>query len=262
MRSGSGRALAVGALVIPVLAVALPNPASAAESAVGGSGAEAFTASSRVVVGTTLRGRTIVAQRQGDPAAGRILLVIGQMHGNEPKGRAVVDAVRRGAVPAGVQVWSIRTVNPDGEARRTRLNSRRVDLNRNFPTGWKRGAVGAGGSAASERETRAVMAFISQLKPDAVMSFHQAGNTVMTECDPKAKPWGRRIGAIIGLPRQRTNCKADKGLYTGTLNDWYSARFPGWFATVELPATPRVTRSMIERSARSIVTVADALAQR
>ena len=78
----------------------------------------------------------------------------------------------------------------------------------------------------------------------------------MTECDPRARPWGRRIGRKIGLPRQITNCKADTALYRGTLNEWYSARLSGWFATVELPKSRAVTTAMISRSVASIQDIA------
>ena len=40
-------------------------------------------------------GRPIVAVRQGNARATKVLLVLGQMHGNETRALLVVDAVRR-----------------------------------------------------------------------------------------------------------------------------------------------------------------------
>ena len=87
----------------------------------------------RVVGGASVRGEPIVAVRSGEPSAPVTVLVTGSIHGTEPAGLAVIRRLRRLAPPAGVQVWTVRTVNPDGLARGTRQNARGVDLNRNFP---------------------------------------------------------------------------------------------------------------------------------
>ena len=135
-------------------AVAAPTP-RAATAAVR---AWRAAAPVRLVVGSSVRGRQIVALRQGPADAPLVVLVLGQMHGSEPKGRAVVRALRRLAPPGRVQVWSIVTVNPDGAVRGTRRNSRKVDLNRNFPHRWRsvstRSIYYPGRQPASEPESR------------------------------------------------------------------------------------------------------------
>ena len=69
-----------------------------------------------VIVGRSVQGRLIIAQRHGAATAPYVALVLGQMHGSEQRGRAVVAAVNGMAPPAQVQVWTISTMNPDGSA--------------------------------------------------------------------------------------------------------------------------------------------------
>ena len=120
----------------------------------------------QLVIGESRRGRPIVAKRQGRADAERVLLVLGQMHGDEPYGRYVVDQVRKLKPRKNTAVWTIRTMNPDGAKLRTRRNANRVDLNRNFPDNWQAGDPGslfyAGPRPASEPETRAFMAEIQR----------------------------------------------------------------------------------------------------
>ena len=67
------------------------------------------------------------------------MLVVGSIHGNETAGHAVVARLRALEPPPGVQLWLVRTVNPDGALIGTRQNARGVDLNRNFPFRWRGG---------------------------------------------------------------------------------------------------------------------------
>lgn len=253
-------AIAVLAAVVPLGSIAGPAAAVAEQP---NATAEEELWPDKVVVGKSAQGRSIVAQRQGNPGATKVLLVIGQMHGDEPKGPVVVRSLRKRKIPVtgDVAIWSISTMNPDGQARRRRVNARSVDLNRNFPTKWrlqgKGGGTYSGPKAASERETKEVMAFVSRLRPDAIMSFHQPLNTVMTVCDPKSRPWVRLIGQFAGLPVPNLRgCETVDRRYPGTFNKWYTALFPGWFATVELPASSAVNRARIRRYTDTIVRIA------
>ena len=90
-----------------------------------------------IVLGRSEHGRPILAWELGDPTAKRRVLVVGCIHGNEPAGIAIADAVARGRVPAGTDVWVVPDLNPDGVAAGTRQNARGVDLNRNFPYRWQ-----------------------------------------------------------------------------------------------------------------------------
>ena len=89
------------------------------------------------MLGRSAAGRPILLTRVGDRDAPRRVLVVGAVHGNEPAGRAVVRALRRGPAPRDARLWLIHDLNPDGGAAGTRQNAHGVDLNRNFPDRWR-----------------------------------------------------------------------------------------------------------------------------
>lgn len=215
--------------------------------------------SGKVILGKSAKGRHIVAKRQGNPLAAKTLLVLGQMHGNEPMGVPVVKRLRQQKISGDVQVWTITTINPDGAKRGTRQNARGVDLNRNYPLRWRKSAKGifySGHKAASESETQAVMQFIDKLRPDGIVSFHQHANTVFTYCS-KSRPWVLRIGELMKLPvNKKTNCKKERSFYRGTLNEWFTENHNAWFATVELPPSRVITKARLNRYTKSVVTIA------
>ena len=135
---------------LAALAVALVVAAGAAFVAVPQGGAAALAGAQQagepsyvqkiVLVGRSVRGREIRAYFRGDPAATKVLLVLGQMHGDERAGRDTAVWIVRNIRPVpGTAVWVIPSMNPDGHVRHTRKNARGVDLNRNWPTsGWTR----------------------------------------------------------------------------------------------------------------------------
>jgi protein MpaA len=130
---------------------------------------------STLVIGHSSAGREIRATRVGAEDAPVKVLVVGDVHGDEPAGEAIVAALRERRVD-GVQFWLIRTANPDGRAAHTRQNARGVDLNRNFPYRWARGAKGTyypGPRAGAEPETRALMRFVRRIRPQLGIYYHQ-----------------------------------------------------------------------------------------
>ena len=129
----------------------------------------------RDVLGHSVRGRAIVATRIGDAAAPVRVLVVGDVHGNEPAGEAIVARLRRARLD-GVVLYLVRTGNPDGRVSGTRQNARGVDLNRNFPWRWRPGARGTyypGPKAGSEPETRALMGLVRGVRPQLAIYYHQ-----------------------------------------------------------------------------------------
>ena len=121
------------------------------------------------------QGRKIWALRQGNPLAPTVLLSIGQMHGSEPAGLKITKRVRKKKVAADAdyQVWTIRTVNPDGSRRGNRYNARGVDLNRNYPGTWSSGARTVAGPPASPDPSRDALR--QALAANGVLSFTSRG---------------------------------------------------------------------------------------
>jgi protein MpaA len=162
------------------------------------------------------------------------VLVVGDVHGNEPAGEAIVARLRR-ARPAGVVLYLVRTGNPDGRARATRQNARGVDLNRNFPWRWRPGARGTyypGPNAGSEPETRALMRLVRRVRPQLAIYYHQhLGITVRERgVDPAVqREYARRTGLPLrSLPD-----------YPGTAIVWENHEVPDATAfVVELRSGP------------------------
>lgn len=201
------------------------------------------------VIGRSVQGRPIVATAFGDPAASRVVVVIGAMHGSETAGFGVTDLLARGGVSAGVRIWIVRDVNPDGTARRQRQNARGVDLNRNTPHLWRRSPRGtyySGPRAASEPETRTYMNFLTQLRPDLVLIFHQHLNGVDS--------YGAKDDGLLAMLARafRLSIKSFdcSGVCRGTLTGWFNSLFPGSAVTIELPVS--VSGTQATRIARGI----------
>jgi murein peptide amidase A len=197
------------------------------------------TGARKVVLGRSLEGRPVLAYELGDPASRRKVLVVGCIHGNECAGIAILDRLRRLGALAGTDLWLVPDVNPDGHAAGTRVNSRGVDLNRNFPWRWRPlgGAYYSGARPASERETRIAMSLIRRLRPEVTIWFHQHLNMVVLTAGNLALQ--RRFARLTGLRAGRLP------RYPGTATGWSNAAFPGTTAfVVELPAgrlSPRAT---------------------
>jgi protein MpaA len=208
----------------------------------------------RVVIGRSVRGRPIVATRLGEPAAPRVALVVGVIHGDERAGLGVTRMLRRGEAVEGLQLWLIDDLNPDGSRERSRRNARGVDLNRNFPYRWRGGVPASSGyfpgrAPASEPETQAAMAFIEQIDPDLSIWYHQPWGAVLA-CRGRpaaAARYARLAGA-------RTSCRG-RGL-PGTAINWERATIPAASAfVVELPAGALSERAA-GRHARAAIAVA------
>lgn len=150
---------------------------------------------SRRIIGHSVERRPIFAHVRAG-RADRTVLVLGGMHGDEPKS---VDLARRfiellenkgppprpplargGGDSNGTRWIIVPLVNPDGYARRKRRNARKVDLNRNFPTrnwtlGSPRSRMFGGTAPGSEPETRGVMKLIERFRPRRIITIHSIG---------------------------------------------------------------------------------------
>ncbi len=184
----------------------------------------------RTVLGLSVDGRPIVAFAGGDPAATRRVLVVGCIHGNEPAGTAVTTELRSLRVPAGVELWVIPYLNPDGAAAATRGNAHGVDLNRNFPWHWQHltGLYYSGPKPLSEPESRIAYHLILRLRPAVSIWFHQHGSLVDVSGGSLAVE--RQFAALVHLRLIRL------AHYPGSVVTWQDTRLPGTTAfVVELP---------------------------
>jgi beta-N-acetylhexosaminidase len=206
--------------------------------------------------GTSVTGAPLEVVRSGDPAAPANVLVVGSIHGNEIAGHAVIARLRRLAPPPGVQLWLVRSANPDGAAVRTRQNRRGVDLNRNFPFRWA--AAGdpfdtyyPGRRPASEPETRALQRLIRRIDPVLTVYYHQHMRLVSLEREGSNVPV-REYARLVGLPARLLP------FYRGTATSWQNHRAPAASAfVVELPAG-RLSRAAARRHARALLAIAPA----
>ncbi len=102
--------------------------------------------------------------RSGD-AGWRVLLVAGQ-HGDEPAGVAALISLVRdiaadaGRLPAGVDLWVIPVLNPDGYAADRRTNDAGADLNRDH-------------TLLAQPETRMLHEVARRIEPDVAVDLHE-----------------------------------------------------------------------------------------
>jgi protein MpaA len=186
-----------------------------------------------VPLGRSASGRLVVANELGDPASPRRVLVIGCIHGDESAGVAVARALTAGPAPVNADLWVIPVLNPDGMAARTRGNAHGVDLNRNFPAGWRPlGPPGsvyfAGRGPLSEPESRLAAALIRKVRPTVGIWFHQHMAVIDTSQGPKAIE--RRFARQVGLPERSLTD------YPGSATGWENTTVPDSAFVVELPA--------------------------
>ena len=199
----------------------------------------------RVVVGRSGRGRRIHADRVGNPASPRKVLVFGCIHGTECAGTAVTQRLRR--ADASADLWLVHNLNPDGYVLGRRQNGRGVDLNRNFASEWRR--IGrpwdpeySGARPFSEPESRLARRLILALRPKVTIWFHQPQAVV--------RAWGqsvavaRRYAELAGEPYRSIRWPP------GTAPNWQNHRFPGTASfVVELPPGPMTPAAVARHTA-------------
>jgi hypothetical protein len=216
------------------------------------------------VIGMSFNGRPIaVVRMRGSDTPTRSVLVIGEMHGEEPAGLRVSAALvaRAAAMPTDLELWVVPTMNPDGAATGSRGNGRGVDLNRNFdgganpwcPTPGCGSGVGpqnAGEGPLSEPESQAMWAFVSRVKPDVIVAYHQPLDEV--DCSPFRGP---RLLALCSDYAAAAQLAVNRVGYidaSGTLTNSYMQANPGrWAFTIEFGSQPP-SSSEIDQAAAAI----------
>lgn len=235
-----------GALVLALLGTASPapalGPAASTQPAPAAAGpAGVFDGAERAVIGRRIIGRSvrdrpIRAFHLGEPQARRTVVVIGAMHGNEEQSARPLAHLRDHQPVTGVDLWVIPVLNPDGFVRGNRRNARGVDLNRNFPVGWRDldGTYESGPRPKSEPETRAVLRFLRRIDPDRMISLHQPLFAVDAK-NSKNPRFSRRVARAMQLPISNVDCG---GVCHGTMTMWFNRRLDGASITAELSASP------------------------
>jgi len=231
--------------LLPVLLIVGLGVVPAAEAATSSTAAPAAALQvagepvQRILVGRSVQGRPIWAYRRGNPSASRVVVVVGQMHGDEPA--VVVTArsiVHRIPVSDEADVWVVPTMNPDGLVAGSRYNAHGVDLNRNWPTNWEAGDT-AGSGPVSEPETRAMLRFLKEVDPTFVASIHQPFKVIGRS--DKNMRYVRRLSKQLDLPIARVqvgDCRGPDCPPSPTMTSWFNARRPGFCVTIELGPHP------------------------
>lgn len=153
-----------------------------------------------IVFGHSVQGRPLRAFVLGGGT--NVTMIFADFHGNERSGPDIVERLHAYLQQQSDQ-WPNCTAilvpfaNPDGWKAGTRVNAHHVDINRNFPGSWMPVAHKArhnpGPSAASEPETRAIMALVDHYSPTKILSIHQPLHLLNWTGSR-----GRRLAAIMG----------------------------------------------------------------
>lgn len=205
---------------------------------------QGFVASSQATPqGNALVYRDIEAAKTGPEAqAARRILVIGGIHGDELTSISIVfrwlELIQQ-PEEANYRWRVIPLANPDGLKAQpsTRVNGRKVDLNRNFQTpDWDKDAETywvkrtgrdprrfPGKAAGSEVETLWLQAQIDEYKPDLIISVHAPYNLLDYD-GPVPKPM--RFGRLI---------LNQLGVYPGSLGNYAGLHKQIPVITIELP---------------------------
>jgi hypothetical protein len=239
MRRLSGVLSLVLLALLTVVTPAVGVPAAGGTRAAASPGAPAARVAVLEVrvIGHSVQGRPIRAWRLGNPASPVKAVFIAAMHGNEAQPSRILKNLRDGRAISGADIWVVPTMNPDGVHRHSRRNAHGVDLNRNFPVRWiaQGGSYYSGPRPASEPETRAMMAFLAEIRPRYVVSFHQPLFGVDSSYG-KTRTLGHRLARYLHLPRKRFSCNS--GCH-GTMTQWFNKTLSGAAITVEYG--PRMT---------------------
>jgi hypothetical protein len=185
-------------------------------------------------VGRSLQGREIRLREYGKAAWSGELLVFGCIHGDECAAKGLVP-LTGGCPDPSADIFLIPDLNPDGAATRSRLNARGVDLNRNFPSQWRRAGNRwdpeyTGPRPFSEPESQLAAKVIHALEPAATIWFHQFhGERPFVRAWGQSRAAGRHFARLARMPFRAMRWPA------GTGPNWQNHAHGGAAFVVELP---------------------------
>ncbi len=141
------------------------------------------------------------------------ILLIGGVHGDEPEGVVLGQAVEKWLIQeqeAGhlnpEQPWIvIPCLNPDGVALNQRVNGRGVDLNRNYPaSNWSpehsQSRYFPGPSPGSEPEIQALVQLIQERRPKLIIHFHAWKPSIVLTSDARGLEWAQPLAQASSYP--------------------------------------------------------------
>jgi protein MpaA len=201
------RPLVLLAAALAWVACAAPRPESGAAPASPTAAAaleppDTSAPASWTALATSVEGRPIRHATFGHGP--RRVLWIGGIHGDEPEGaHATAElpaalALEPGAL-ARVTLVVIEDLNPDGRARGTRGNARKVDLNRNFPAPGFQASSRHGPEPLSEPEARALAELVAGWRPELVLVAHSWRGQEFVNFDGPAREIAERFAATSGF---------------------------------------------------------------
>ncbi|MBL7134505.1 MAG: murein peptide amidase A [Phycisphaerae bacterium] len=184
---------------------------------------------------TSVKGRPIRSWVYGKGE--RTVLILGGIHGDEPASPTLCEALRdhlaeHPDIVDGRRVVVVPSLNPDGLAAGTRVNARKVDLNRNFDTANRKARRRYGAKPLSEPESRFIADLIEQYAPAAIIAVHQP--LVCVDYDGPAEELAAAMSRACGLPVKKL------GASSGSLGSYAGVDLNIPIVTLELPQ--RVSR--------------------
>ena len=207
------------------------------------------------LLGYSVEHRPIVAWLIAPKRTWRSMLIVGSVAGDEPGGITVTQQLAAEPAIRGLKLWLIPDGNPDGAALGTRVNADGVDLNRNFPSGWRhQGKRGnrhySGPRPASEPETRAIEAFLKRIHPQLAVWLHQPYGVIDASEGPG---WAeQQLARALKLPLEQLRD------YPGSAIGYDNHLVPASAFDVELPGN--LSPTDIQRAAAAIRVLAQRFA--
>lgn len=187
-------------------------------------------------IGRSVNGRSITGYSFG--SGNKEILYVGAMHGDENNSKRILEEWmwelegNPGKIPGGTKVTVIPLINPDGNTSGSRYNANNVDLNRNFAANnWKQDIViqngstltgGGGSEPLSEPESRAIASYITNNRPELVLTYHSQGGIVESNEAANANNYAQTYSRLSGYGFKLAS--QNKGFFeydvNGSLEEW------------------------------------------
>jgi len=205
-------------------------------------------------IGTSAQGRPITVIHRGTPG-GAVVLVVGVIHGDEDAALPIVDRLAQMPLPAGIDLWLMPMMNPDGQANQVRGNGNGVDLNRNFPYDWQPISQPgdwqySGTGPASEPETAAFVSFARRIHPELTLWYHQDLN-IISPTKGRDGPLRAKYAQLTGMPMGGIT----GGIYHGVAGSWIVHTIPRAMSFI-IELGPTLPVEQVQVHADAVVTIA------